>query len=92
MYAVYILANRANGTLYIGVTNNLKRRIYEHKQNVVPGFTQKYHVHMLVYFEVYDDVQRAIVREKRMKEWKRVWKVDLIQQKNPLWNDLYESL
>jgi len=91
-YYLYILASRKNGTLYIGVSNNLIKRIYEHKNNVVEGFTKKYRVHELVYFEQYDDVRDAIIREKRMKKWNRDWKIELIEKHNPNWQDLYHTL
>ena len=89
---IYILASKRNGTLYIGKTNDLKRRIYEHKHNIIKGFTKKYGVHKLVYYEVYDDHENAALREIRMKAWKRKWKLDLIEAYNPDWNDLYERL
>jgi putative endonuclease len=88
-YYVYILASKRNGTLYIGVTNNLPRRVWEHKNDLVEGFTQKYRVHSLVHYEVYGDIYEAITREKRMKKWKRQWKVELIQKSNPQWRDLF---
>jgi len=91
-YYVYILANKKNGTLYIGITNNLKKRVYEHKNNLVKGFTQKYNVHNLVYFEQTNEVQSAIQREKRIKKWNRAWKIKLIQKNNPDWKDLYDSI
>ena len=81
-YYVYILASKRNGTLYIGVTNNLLKRVYEHKNNLIEGFTQKYNVHNLVYYERYDDIYGAIAREKRMKKWKRQWKINLIEEEN----------
>jgi putative endonuclease len=89
---VYILAHKKNGTLYIGVTSDLKRRIVQHKEALIPGFTQKYHVHMLVYFEVHSDIRDAIRREKQLKKWNRAWKVRLIEQMNPMWNDLFYDL
>jgi len=82
-YYVYILASKRNGTLYIGVTNNLMLRVKEHKEGLVEGFTKKYIIHLLVYFEMYKDVRDAIVREKRLKKWKRTWKIRLIEEKNP---------
>ena len=91
-YYVYILASKRNGTLYIGITNNLRRRIYEHKNDLVEGFTKKYHVHKLVYFEETTDAQSALKREKQIKTWKRNWKLQLIEKLNPLWEDLYEKL
>ena len=91
-YYVYILANKRNGTLYIGVTNNLTKRVYEHKENLVEGFTKKYNIHMLVHYEMTADVNAAIKREKQLKKWNRQWKIDLIKKDNPYWNDLYTSL
>jgi len=89
---VYILASQKNGTLYIGVTSNLIKRVYEHKNDVVNGFTKKYQVHKLVYFEEHIDVRQAIQREKQMKKWKRQWKIELIEKSNPRWKDLYQDL
>jgi putative endonuclease len=86
---VYILASQPRGTLYVGVTNNLIRRVHEHKTGIVGGFTKKYGVHCLVYYEVHDDIEHAIVREKRIKKWNRSWKVGLIEEKNLYWDDLY---
>ncbi len=91
-YFVYILASARNGTLYIGVTNNLIRRVWEHKEGKIEGFTQKYNVHILAYYEVYQDVKEAITREKAIKAWKREWKLELIEGMNPEWKDLYEEL
>jgi putative endonuclease len=91
-YWVYILASKIGGTLYIGVTNNLVRRVYEHKMELAEGFTKKYKVHRLVYFEQYSDIENAIVREKRLKKWNRAWKVKLIEELNPNWDDLYPSI
>ena len=88
-YYVYILASKKNGTLYLGVTNDIARRIYEHKNNLVDGFTKKYSVHCLVYFEVCEDVRVAIQREKNIKKWRRRWKIELIEKNNPDWRDLY---
>jgi putative endonuclease len=88
-YYVYILASKKNGTLYIGVTADLVKRVYEHKNSLIEGFTRKYNVHNLVYYEGYRDVYGAIAREKAMKKWKRAWKVELIEKSNPLWKDLY---
>jgi len=87
-YYVYILASKKNGTLYIGVTNNLHRRVAEHKTSINEGFTKKYHVHTLVYYEIYTDIREAILREKRLKKWNRAWKISLIEKENPQWNDL----
>lgn len=89
---VYILASRMRGTLYIGVTSNLVKRIWEHKQDSVPGFTRKYHVHDLVWFEQHDTMESAIGREKAIKEWRRTWKLELIEATNPDWQDLYREL
>ncbi len=86
---VYILAGKRNGTLYIGVTNNLARRVYEHKNNIFDGFTKQHNVKTLVYYEKYDDIQKAITREKQMKKWNRQWKMRLIDHFNPEWKDLY---
>lgn len=91
-YFVYILANKKNGTIYTGMTNDLKRRIYEHKNNLIKGFTEKYNVHNLVYYEETNDVNVAIEREKQIKKWNRKWKLELIEKKNFNWNDLYENL
>lgn len=89
---MYILASGKNGTLYIGVTNDLKRRVWEHKHDLVKGFTSEYGVHNLVYYEQYEDIEEAILREKRMKKWKRYWKMKLINKINPGWKDLYSSI
>jgi putative endonuclease len=91
-YFVYILTSKRNGTLYTGVTNNLLKRVDEHKNNLIPGFTSKYGVNHLVYFERYSDVYDAITREKRIKKWKRDWKIELIERSNPEWRDLYNDL
>jgi putative endonuclease len=91
-YYVYILASQRNGTLYIGVTNDLKRRIYEHREGLVDGFTKQYGVKDLVYFEETNDVFSALEREKRLKIWKRAWKIDLFVKVNPEWKDLYPDL
>jgi len=91
-YFVYILASRKHGTLYTGVTNNLGKRVQEHRAGTASGFTKKYRVRMLVYAETHDDIEEAIQREKAIKEWKRAWKVQLIEKANPEWNDLTESL
>ena len=91
-YYVYILASKRNGTLYIGVTNNLIRRVYEHRNDLINGFAKKYKVHMLVYYEHTNDINSAIQREKRLKKWKREWKIELIETMNPDWHDLYEEL
>ena len=88
-YYVYILANKRNGTLYTGVTNDLRKRVFEHKNEVIEGFTKKYHVDRLVYFETHNDINRAIRREKTIKRWRRKWKSALIEKDNPQWDDLY---
>jgi len=89
---VYILASKPNGTLYVGVTNDLARRISEHKSDAVEGFTQRYAVHTLVYAEFHDTMPLAIEREKHIKKWRRDWKVALIENENPAWRDLYQEL
>ena len=91
-YYVYIIASRRDGAIYIGVTNNIVRRVYEHRAKAVPGFTSKYNITRRVWFEVYDDPISAVTREKELKKWKRSWKVQLIEKDNPQWNDLYESI
>jgi putative endonuclease len=88
-YCVYILASRRNGTLYVGVTGGLMRRVELHKSGEVPGFTQRYGVKRLVHVETFQDVYAAIRREKQLKKWKRAWKIKLIEQDNPEWRDLY---
>ena len=90
--AVYILASRPYGTLYTGVTSNLARRISEHREGIVAGFTRRYGVKLLVYYEYFATMADAIPREKRIKEWRRAWKIDLIVSLNPEWRDLYEDL
>ncbi len=92
LFYVYILASRRNGTLYIGVTSDLVKRIFEHKAGLVPGFTKRYGVKLLVYYETYATAEQAILREKRMKEWRRAWKLELIERKNSGWKDLYYDL
>ena len=91
-YFVYILASKINGTLYLGVTSNLHKRIYEHKNNLIEGFTKKYGVHNLVYFEQTSSINEAILREKRLKKWKREWKIELIEKTNPNWEDLFSNI
>ncbi|MBM2825696.1 MAG: Excinuclease subunit domain protein [Dehalococcoidales bacterium] len=91
-YYIYILASRRNGTIYGGFTNDLVRRIYAHKNDFVEGFTRKYGVHTLVYFEECSDRNNAIQREKQIKEWERRWKLELIEKANPDWKDLYEEI
>jgi putative endonuclease len=91
-YYVYILASEKNGTLYIGMTNNLAERTYQHKTDLIEGFTKKYQVHNLVYFEHFGDASSAINREKQLKKWNRQWKINLVEKENPQWNDLFEYL
>ena len=91
-YCVYILASQRNGTLYIGMTNDLVRRTWEHKNDVVEGFTKRHQVHTLVWFEATEDAAAAILREKQIKKWNRSWKLRLIEEQNPSWKDLYEGL
>ena len=86
------MASKKNGTIYVGFTDNLTKRVYEHKHDLVEGFTSKYKVHMLVYFEIYDDPENAINREKRLKKWNRSWKIELIEKNNFEWRDLYNDL
>ena len=90
--AVYIIASKSNGTLYIGVTSNLVKRIWEHKNNMVEGFTKRYTVHRLVWYELHESMESALTREKRLKNWKRKWKLELIETKNPKWLDLYNMI
>jgi putative endonuclease len=92
LFYVYILASQKNGTLYIGVTNDLVRRVFEHKQGIVPGFTRKYGVTQLAYFEQFNDPATAIQREKTMKFWPRQWKINKIEENNEEWRDLYEEI
>ena len=89
---VYILASKKNGTLYIGVTSDLAKRIWEHKHNLVKGFTNRYNIHNLVWYKVHESMMSAIEREKRLKEWKRIWKLELIESLNPEWLDLYDTI
>jgi putative endonuclease len=91
-YFVYLLASRVNGTLYVGVTNDLVRRVHEHRTDAVPGFTSHYGIHRLVWFDSTPSVEAAIHREKQMKNWKREWKIALIERENPQWLDLYDSI
>ncbi len=90
--AVYILASKRNGTLYIGVTSNIVKRVWEHKNNLIDGFTKKYNIHNLVYFELHGDMLSAISSEKQMKKWNRNWKIQLIEENNPNWKDLWQDL
>jgi putative endonuclease len=89
---VYILASQRNGTLYVGVTSDLARRVWEHRSNAVGGFVQDYFVHRLVFVEFHETMADAILREKRLKKWRRVWKLDLIEEQNPQWQDLYDNV
>ncbi|HEV2100924.1 MAG TPA: GIY-YIG nuclease family protein [Stellaceae bacterium] len=89
---VYILASRKNGTLYVGVTSDLLRRVWEHKAHVIDGFTRRYRVHILVYAEFHATMAEAILRENRIKQWRRAWKIQLIERSNPTWRDLYEEI
>ena len=90
--AVYILASRRNGTLYVGVTSDLRKRVWEHRNDLVEGFTKKYGVHCLVYFEQHAEMAAAITREKQIKKWNRAWKLELIERANPEWQDLWEGI
>ena len=89
---VYLLASRCRGTLYVGVTSDLVQRVWQHKQGLVEGFTKRYGVHLLVWFEMHATMLEAITREKRIKAWKRAWKIELIEANNPRWLDLYETI
>jgi putative endonuclease len=91
-FFVYIMANKRNGTLYVGVTSNLVQRVWQHKENAVEGFTHQYGVKTLVYFEPHESAESAITREKQMKKWRRAWKVGLIEEKDPEWRDLYNTI
>lgn len=91
-FYVYILASKRNGALYIGFTSNLARRVYEHRNGLIEGFSKKYNVHHLVYYENFLYVDQALNREKRLKKWKRQWKIDLVEKFNPEWRDLYIEL
>jgi putative endonuclease len=91
-FYVYIMASKRNGTLYIGVTSDLVQRVWQHKSDKVEGFTKKYSVHDLVFFEEHCDAENAITREKRLKKWNRAWKLRLIEKKNPQWSDLYPEI
>ena len=88
---VYLLASRRNGTLYVGVTSHLTQRVWQHKGDLADGFTQRYGVHTLVWYQVHDTMESAIAREKAIKGWKRAWKIGLIETSNPQWRDLYEE-
>jgi putative endonuclease len=89
---VYLLASRRNGTLYVGVTSDIIKRIWEHKNDAVEGFTKRYGVHILVWYEMHQTMESAITREKQIKDWKRQWKLELIEKENPQWTDLYDGL
>ncbi len=89
---VYIMANKRNGTIYIGVTSDLVGRVAQHKQNLVKSFSKKYQIHLLVYYETSEDIQSAIAREKQLKNWNRLWKLKLIESVNPEWEDLYDKI
>lgn len=89
---VYMMGSSRNGTLYIGVTSDLVKRTWQHKNEVIEGFTEKYSVHLLVWYEVHENMESAISREKALKKWNRIWKLRLIEQFNPEWQDLYEQL
>jgi len=89
---VYLMASRRNGTLYVGVTSDLMKRVWEHKNNLVEGFTKRYGIHLLVWYELHPTMESAIQREKAMKEWKRSWKLEMIVKNNPEWLDLYPDL
>lgn len=91
-FYVYILASKRNGTLYTGITSDLVRRVWEHKQDLIKGFTNKYNVKTLVFFEVHSNPESAIIREKQIKKWKRDWKLDIIEKTNPMWKDLYADI
>ena len=91
-FYVYILASKSNGTLYTGVTSDLIKRVWQHKHHMVEGFTKKYRVKKLVYYEVHDNTESAITREKQIKKWRRKWKLRLIEEKNPQWTDLYDEI
>ena len=91
-FYVYILSSNRNGTLYTGITSNLLKRVYEHKHGLVEGFTKKYNVHNLVWYELHESAESAIMREKQIKKWKRDWKLKLIEKENPEWIDLYKEI
>ena len=91
-FFVYIMSNRKKGILYIGVTSNLVARISQHKNELIEGFTKKYHLHNLIYYEVHENAESAITREKHLKQWKRNWKIDLIEKMNPQWRDFYQDI
>jgi putative endonuclease len=90
--AVYVLASRRNGTLYVGVTSDLVKRVWQHKNGITAGFTKKYSVHMLVYYELLENMESAIIREKQLKKWRRAWKIELVEKFNPRWKDLWPDI
>ncbi len=92
IYYVYILTNKKRASLYIGVTSVLKGRVWEHKNKIIRGFTSKYNIDKIVYYEIFEDINEAIYREKKLKDWKRSWKIKLIEKENPNWNDLYNDI
>lgn len=92
MYFVYIMTNRRNGTLYVGVTDDLVKRATQHREGLIAGFTRTHKLHLLVYFESTEDVRFAIQREKLLKKWRRAWKLELIERDNPIWDDLYPAI
>ncbi len=92
IFYTYILANRKRGTLYIGVTSNLLKRMWEHKNSINEGFTKKYKIHMLVYYETHSTFENAVIREKKLKNWRREWKIDLVEKTNPSWEDFYDNI
>jgi putative endonuclease len=87
-----MLCSKCNGTIYVGVTSDLVKRVYEHKNNLVEGFTKKYNIHRLAWYELHGSAESAILREKQIKKWKRAWKIELVEKRNPQWNDLYEDI
>lgn len=91
-FFVYILASRPRGTLYVGMTNDVRRRVWEHREGAVDGFTKEYGIKMLVYFEEHESLDSALVQERRIKRWRRAWKIDLIRSRNPDWRDLFDGL
>ena len=91
-YYVYILANKPRGTLYVGVTNNLVRRVFEHKSKLINGFTERYDVNSLVWYEPSESIESAIAYEKKLKRWRREWKIEMIEKQNPEWRDLYQKI
>lgn len=92
IYYVYILASQRNGTLYIGVTNDLNRRVHEHKKKIIKGFTSEYNVNILVWYESSESIESALIKEKQLKKWNRAWKIKMIEEKNYKWEDLYDTL